>query len=378
MRLGVVINELEVGGAERLVLDLLRKLKHYGIDSIVFPLSPGGALKDLAAEVSVVVSLGYRGGDPRLLNALIKNVERANIDVLHLHLPRAAVVGRLAARALCFHPVVYTEHSIWASYGRIIRALNRLTLGWTDHVIAVSEHVRHYLMARGVPPTRVTTILNSIDASAVRSQSEHGPSLRGLLGLSPESPIIGCVANLRRLKSLDTLLETLPRLRARWPELRAIVIGRDDGDGRRLSLIAHRLGVSDIVYFLGARNDAVVLMREFTVFVLPSWVEGMPISLLEAMALRRPIVATAVGGIPEVINDKLNGRLVPPGTPDALSLAIDELLSAPEQAKAMGEAACEQVVKMCSLETAAERHAQLYRRLVSNFRSDRSGASESA
>lgn len=364
MRIGIVISELGLGGAERVVLDLAGALPRYGCSMTILPLSSNGVLRSAAEEIARVVPIDHGRGDPRIVGALAREIRRAGIDILHLHLPRAAVVGRLAARAVQFRPVVYTEHNVWSGYGWAIRKLNQWTLPWTDHIIAVSDQVRECLLTHGVPSGLLTTIRNGIDIEGIRARAARGSSLKTELGLAPEMPVIGSVANLHPRKALHTLIGALARLRSRFPKVHAVVIGRDDGDGVRLKRLAAQLGVSRAVSFLGPRSDAVALMREFDVFVLSSRVEGLPIALLEAMALRRPIVATVVGGIPEVIGDGRHGLLVPPESVEAVAAAIEKLLLAPSAAAAMGEAAGERVAILCSLDGAAQQHAALYRRLL--------------
>jgi glycosyltransferase involved in cell wall biosynthesis len=373
-RVGMVISELEVGGAERLVVSLSGRLRAYGYRTVIFSLASGGALSDAAAAAGAeVVPLAFRRADPRVVWALEDALRRHRVDVLHLHLPRAGVLGRFVGRRLALHPVVYTEHNVWHAYGLLVRRLNQWTMPWADHVVAVSDEVRRCMLAHGVPGERVTTIPNGIDVTTLAPP--HGPALRGMLGLPPGTPVVGVVANLHPRKGLDTLVAALPHLLRVRPDARAVLIGRDDGEAATLRRLAARAGVGASLHLLGPRSDAVALMCQFDVFVLPSRVEGLPVALLEAMALERPVVVTPVGGVPEVVRDGKDGLHVPVDQPKALAEAIHLLLRSPEVAAALGRSAAARVRGEFGLERMVDAHARLYERLCAHDNARRTVAS---
>ncbi len=364
MRVGMVINELELGGAETMAVSLAGRLQAHGYATVIFSLASGGALEEAARRAGAeVVALGLSRADPRAVKRLTGALHAHPLDVLHLHLPRAAVLGRLVARRLGLHPVIYTEHNVWGG-GVVVRHLNQWTMAWNDHVIAVSEEVRRCLLVHGVPPQRVTTIPNGIDVEALQQTAGRGPSLRTLLEVPDGAPVVGTIANLHPRKGLETLVGALPLLYKRWPDFRTVVIGRDDGMGACLRRLAAESGVGSLLYFLGPRRDALALLREFDVFVLPSRVEGLPIALLEAMALGRPVIVTPVGGVPEVVRDQIEGLHVPVGAPEALAHAVNRLLQDPGEAAALGRRAATRVRREFSLERTAEKHARLYTALL--------------
>lgn len=357
----MVINELELGGAERVVVGLAGALRAHGYATAIISLGRDGTLAQTASYAGAeVLSLGLGRANPRVLGALTDALRCRAVDVLHLHLPRAGVLGRLVARRLGLHPVVYTEHNVWPGYGVIIRRLNQWTLPWTDHVVAVSQTVRRWLLAHGLPADRVTAIANGVDVDGLRRASVGGPSLRSVLGLPDTTPVVGTVANLHPRKGLETLIAAVARLHARWPDVHLAIIGRDDGMGGRLRSLAQDAGVEGNVHLLGPRNDVPAMLPEFTVFVLPSRAEGLPIALLEAMALAVPVVVTPVGGVAEVVEHERHGLHVPVGDAKALASALDRLLQAPEEAARFGRAAAERVTREFSLERMAEEHARLY------------------
>ncbi len=360
-RVGMIISELELGGAETLVVALAGRLRAHGLDTVIFSLAAGGALMPAARRSGAeLVPLGFGRADPRVLGALAYALRKHPVDLLHLHLPRAGVLGRVVARRLGLGPIVYTEHNVWGAYGVVMRRLNQWTMPWADHLIAVSEEVRRCMVTHGVPADHVTTIPNGIDVDALSTAASRGSSLRGLLGLPGSVPVVGVVANLHPRKGLDTLVAALPHLLRRRPDVHLVIIGRDDGMGAYLRQLAAVAGVGAMVHLMGQRPDAAALLRQFDVFVLPSRVEGLPVALLEAMALERPVVVTPVGGVPEVVEDGREGLHVPVGDPEAIALAVDRLLRAPEAAETFGRSAAARIRREFGLERMVERHARLY------------------
>lgn len=366
-RVALVINELGLGGAERLVTELARGLPSFGFLPQIVSLDADG----VGREPEDTVRLGFRRTDPRVVGALTRWLRAHRVEVVHLHLPRAGVIGRLAARWAGCRPVVYTEHNARTGYGPLVRWANTFTLGWNDHIIAVAEHIRQDLLAAGVPGAAVTTIHNGIDVVEAQIRAAGGAPLRALLGVAEETPVMGTVANLHPRKGLDTFVQGLARLRALHPRAIGVIIGRDDGDGRRIRGIARRERIADALHMLGPRTDALALLRQFDVFALSSRIEGLPVALLEAMALRRPVVGTSVGGMPEVIRDMDTGRLIAPGNPELLAAAVGALLTDRGGAAAMGMRAAEFVETQFSMAKMLAAHATLYGGLLGGTRTGR-------
>jgi glycosyltransferase involved in cell wall biosynthesis len=215
----------------------------------------------------------------------------------------------------------------WEGCGR--RLLNRWTIPLVTHVVAVSERVAAYAEREfWIPPDRLSTIVNGVDLDHFRPVKRER---------EPNAPTLGCTARLHRKNDHATLIQAIAGLSARWPEARLLLVGRGPEE-TRLRKLVDALGVSSRVHFLGEYPDVASSLAQMDVYVQSSVAEGMPNSVLEAMATGLPVVATAVGGTPEIVTDGETGLLVPPGDPVALAEAIDKLLADPRLAEAFGRA----------------------------------------
>lgn len=320
MRVLWVYKVFDVGGAEQL---LLEALPHLGPTVEVIPVAVDGASGAMAVRYREAgltpVDLCASGPmDVSWVLRLRGLVRRLCPDLVHFHSPLPAALGRpivAAARV----PIIYTEHNLWPNYFWVTRWANIATYGMSDASMAVSTGVRSSQARTNLGRvTRGTRIVrNGIDVEAVRRDAEPPADLA--------HPAYGVVGHLRRLKGVDIFLEASRLVAAEMPEATGVIVGSGE-DEAELRLLRSRLGVEESVDFLGYRRDARRLLHAFDVFVVPSRHEGLPVALLEAMALGRPVVATSVGGVPEVIRDGVNGLLVPPEDPAALAVGIVRLL----------------------------------------------------
>jgi len=288
------------------------------------------------------VPLADRLLSPAALAALAGLFRRQRPAVVQSHGARSNVYTRLAARMAGVPVVLSTVHNSLFDYDvpRLRRAgyllAERLTSPLADAVIAVSGAVARDLVGRyRLSEGKVVTIRNGIDAEAFVA-GRHAGDLRAALELAPGDRIIGLTARMTAQKGHRYLLGALPALVERMPRLRCLFVG--DGPLRaELEHEAARLGVAGVCRFTGARSDVADVVSLFDVAVLPSLSEGLPFALLEAMALGKPVVATDVGGNPEVVADGETGFIVPPRHPEALARAITILLEQPLTARAMGQ-----------------------------------------
>ncbi len=288
------------------------------------------------------VPLADRLLSPAALAALAGLFRRQRPAVVQSHGARSNVYTRLAARMAGVPVVLSTVHNSLFDYDvpRLRRAgyllAERLTSPLADAVIAVSGSVARDLVGRyRLSEGKVVTIRNGIDAEAFVA-GRHAGDLRAALELAPGDRIIGLTARMTAQKGHRYLLGALPALVERMPRLRCLFVG--DGPLRaELEHEATRLGVAGVCRFTGARSDVADVVSLFDVAVLPSLSEGLPFALLEAMALGKPVVATDVGGNPEVVADGETGFIVPPRHPEALARAITILLEQPLTARAMGQ-----------------------------------------
>ncbi len=339
-RILLLIKGLGVGGAERL---LEASLPH--LDRTRFTYHAGYLLPWKTALVPAFVAAGVpvhdlnmrTPGDPRVLARLVALLRREHIDLIHAHLPVAGIWARVAARLAGGPRVVYTEHNVPQRYAPITRILNRRTYRMNDVVIAVSDEVRRGIESYANGRPRIVTIQNAVDAEAVGAMEVDPAAIRREFGFPPDALLVTTVGNLTPKKGHTFLLEAAARIASRHPCARFLIVGQGPlADSLRAE--AARLKLNGTVAFAGFRADAVRLMAASDLFVLSSLFEGLPVTLLEAMALGKPTVVTRVGGIPEV-TDESSSVLVEAGDPDALAVAIGALLEAPARRDRMGETA---------------------------------------
>jgi glycosyltransferase involved in cell wall biosynthesis len=267
-------------------------------------------------------------GDLRVLSRLARLLRQERIRILFTFMFHPTVLGRVVGW-LCHVPVRISSERVMAWEGRGRRLLNQWTVPLATHVVAVSERVAAYAAREfRIPPDRLITIVNGVDLEHFRPvmrERDAGP------------PVIGCTARLHRKSDHATLLRAFACLSARWPEARLLLLGRGPEESR-LRALADALGVSPRVHFLGEQPDVAPYLAQMDLYVQASMAEGMPNSVLEAMAAGLPVVATAVGGTPELVLDGQTGLLVAPGDPSALADALLALLADRRLAESLGRA----------------------------------------
>jgi glycosyltransferase involved in cell wall biosynthesis len=333
----LVVDSLEVGGAERHVVDLAVALRRKG-HGVTVACSATGGLSDLldGANVPVRVLLDRlvkRRVSVTYARGLRRLVREQRFDLVHAHIYASAAASALATVGTGV-PLVVTEHTEGAWQGRHARLLSRLIYRRARSVIAVSSPIRGRLLERdGVPPEKISFIPN-----AVISASGRKPGTTSTLpDERREGPLVGVVARLQPEKGVANFLKAAARVSAACPAARFLVVG--DGPLREeLLRLADRLGLRERVRFLGHRADARELVGLLDVLVVPSLTEGTPLIVLEAMAAGVPLVASAVGGVTDQVRHGKEGLLIPPGDATALGDALLELLQDPDRAHRLGEA----------------------------------------
>jgi glycosyltransferase involved in cell wall biosynthesis len=355
-----VIARLNVGGPALHATLLSERLCPARYDSLLVTGRPGPAEGDYlvlrgkaSPRVVVLPALGreIRGGADLLAFAgLVRLIRRVRPHIVHTHTAKAGTLGRLAARLLGVPVVVHTYHG-HVFHGYFAPATTRVLLGierWlgrrTERLLAVSETVRRELLALGIgTPERLTVMPLGLDLDPFVAAEAARGALRAELGVDRRALLCGIVARLVPIKAHELFLEAAATVVRRLPESAFLVIG--EGERRaELEGLATRLGLARHVRFLGWRPDLDRIYADLDLAVLTSRNEGSPVSLIEAMAAARPVVATRVGGVPDLVEDGITGRLVPPGDAPALAAAIEALLRDPGARQAMGAAGRKRVV----------------------------------
>jgi glycosyltransferase involved in cell wall biosynthesis len=258
-------------------------------------------------------------------------------QIIHCHLPLAGVVGRVAGR-IARVPVVYTEHNKLERYHALTRRLNIATWGLQAQAIAVSSAVECSIRKFITSPVPLRVLVNGVDTVRFdRERLSGSEDVRRQLGIPRKAPIIGTVAVFRKQKRLEDWIEAARMIRESHPGTVFVLVGGGplEQDVRRW---VARSGLGDAVRFAGLREDVRPILALMDVFMMSSIFEGLPVALLEAMAMQCPVVATAVGGIPEVVEHERTGLLVDPGNPGQLAAAARELLDKPDKRAELGHA----------------------------------------
>ena len=336
-----LIKCLDRGGAEELVAATVTAsgAKDFSYD-VAFVRSDMRSLVGRIEDAGVTVhDLGASGDlDLRWLIRLRGLLDRERYDVLHLHLPYSAGLGRLVTRTLPRRRrplVVYTEHSYWPRNGRLTRLLGAATYRLDDVSIAVSASTRD-----GLPPPlrrRTDVVLHGIDTSRVTAAAADTHDVRAELRVPAGHQVVVTVANLRPQKGYRTLLAAAAELVSAGRPVTFLAAGHGPLEAE---LVAERdrLGLGDRFRFLGQRDDVPALVSDADVFVLASDWECMPVAVMEAFALGTPVVATAVGELPAVVEDGVNGLLVRQGDAGDLATALDRALSDETLRRSLAEA----------------------------------------
>jgi len=348
-------------GGQGQVLLLLREFARRGLRQRL--VAPGGPLLEkAAAEGFDAVRWDSRGElDLPAVFAARRALASFGADVAHLHSAHAHALGAPAAR-LAGTPAVIVSRRV----DFVVRAnpFSRLKYALpVDRYLCISEGVRAAMRASGMPAGRLALVPSGVDLALVRAEGEApAPDLRALLGLPADAELVGTVASLAPHKNHALLLEAAPAVIARRPRAHFAWLG--EGECRpALERRRAELGLGDRVHLAGFRPDAKALMRQFDLFALSSHLEGLCTSLLDAQALGVPIVATAVGGVPEVVRDGVTGRLVRALEPGALAGAIADALS-DTGARAAWAAAGRESVRAFGIDHTAERTLEEYRAVL--------------
>lgn len=361
-----------LGGGQAIVLSLARNLDRDRFETSVCA-AGGGPLEEevrkagipfLPAPFGGKYSLGTTGRIARILR-------REKPDIVHTHGGIAGLYGRMAAHQAGIKTVVHTIHGIHYLHYRnlLLRAasidLERYCSKFTDAVVFVSEaDLAAGRRLRLAKPGKLRLVRNGIDCAELQTEEFARRAAASRSALPPGSPLVGTIARLHRQKGVVYLLRAVAAILDGHPEGRVIVVGGGELEDDLLRE-TRALGLDRRFVLLGERGEAREFLAGLDVFVLPSLWEGLPIVLIEAAALGKPIVATSVDGTREIIADGETGLLVPAGDPEALAAAVRRLLDDPALAARLGAAARETIPPRFSLEAMIAGYTDLYLSLAS-------------
>lgn len=359
-----VISNLEIGGGQEVVRTLAPKLAELDCVSVVCTFQDGPLRQEIEAagipvEIlparrhSVVALPLFIAEMLRLRRALLDVADKYEINVIQTHLLRvmdflvlSLKLSRDVAVFWTFHNALFTlrrEHLprypwLLGPKQAAFRMLYRATARWVNGYVAISDGVREAVLNTfGAVAGKVVVISNCVDVQRYTRPVDRA-AIRSRLGLPADAQVAALVATFKTQKGHRYLIEAAPAVVARFPQLHILLIG--DGELHdELIALAAAAGMADHIHFLGLRQDIPDLLAASDCFVLPSLWEGLPMALIEAMAAGLPVIATAVSGSQEVIVDGESGLLIPPADVPALEAALLRLLSEPEYAARLGQAA---------------------------------------
>jgi glycosyltransferase involved in cell wall biosynthesis len=349
---------LVAGGSETYALTLAANLDPRRYRVAICAVDQGGALEPEITRLGIPCAIMHRrqGIDLRLMWRLYRLFRQTHVDVIHTHHFNQLFYSLLGAK-LVGARIIHTEHSIECYKKRRLRIALRLLSIFCHRITAIGSDGHRFLLEKvRIPARKLQVIHAGVDLAKF---TETRAQARQALGFSEQDRIVTIVARLSPEKNHALLLAAFTDVIRRVPGARLLIVG--DGTHRdAVQSEVHRLNLAAHVQMLGVRRDVPRILAASDLFVLSSDREGLPIAVLEAMAARRPVVATAVGDLPLIISDNQTGRLVPPHDPAALAAAIIDLLNDRPRANAMGQSARQFVEAHYTQRRMVARHEELY------------------
>lgn len=370
-----IITELAIGGAQDNTLLTLEFLDRGKYD-ITLMSAPGGAWEERARQVPgvrvVLLSSLTRPIHPLLdLEAFFRMtrfIRKEGFDIVHTHSSKAGILGRLAAKLAGTPCIIHTIHGfpfhdfMHPLIRRFYILLEKWTSKITDKLITVSKLNQKKAIELGfAPPEQFINIYSGIRYERFDAEVDVQEK-RKSLNIPTNSTVVGMVGRLSAQKAPEYFIQAIPHVLAQHPDTQFLLVG--DGELRgEIESLADTLSITHCLHILGFREDVPEILSLFDVFVLSSLWEGLGRSLTEALYLKRPVVATRVEGVPELVEDGKTGILVEPKDPVALARGINELISDPSFAQRLGEAGRKRVIADFCAENMTKQITHLYEEL---------------
>ncbi len=355
MKIGQVVLSLDFGGQEKLIIQLSEKLQAKNIEPVIITLNREGTLLDEARAKGLKVLSAHkgRGFDPGVVGRMKRIIKEEKIDILHTHNFAPLIYGSLAAR-LAGIKAVNTRH------GRANIRAHSFFWDLNEYVIAVSQDAYTELRQNNrISNSFVKVIYNGIAIPSANTSYKNPEQFRRELGLKKDSLLIISIARLSPEKDHRTLLKALRMLSDQKTNVELLIVGGGELE-KELKQFVENLGIAGRVKFLGFRNDIADLLHLCDVFVLSSLMEGVSLTILEAMANSRSVVATHVGGNPEVVREEKTGLLVSIKDPTALAGALKKVLSDKLMAQRYGAEGRKVVSEKFNLDTMVDSYVDVY------------------
>ncbi len=360
-----LITELSIGGAQNALLHLLEKMDRERFTAMVVCYYNGdGAIGRKLRSLGVtVIELGMV--HKYQLHALIKLfllLKQLRPVILHTWMFHANIPGRILGRLAGVPVIISSEHTL-GQEGHFRQWANRMSAGLCDQIVCVSQAVSQFAQTQiGLPPRKISVIPNGIELDEFKDLFGKKQS-RKMLGLPADGLIIGTIGRPRPVKGFHFLLKAFVLLEKKVPDALLVFVGNGPDEGK-LKKMALESGICQKIYFLDDRDDIPNVLPAFDLFVLPSIWEGMGIVILEAMAAGLPVLATRVGGVPELVLPDVTGVLVAPSDPEAWIDPLKRLLEEPALRTRLGAQGRKRVEDLFNIQNTVKKTEALYTTLL--------------
>jgi len=362
-----LVHTYALGGLENVVTNLVNTLDPQQYRCTILSFAP---LAQVSHRVNLervqLISLNKKAGnDLGSIYRIYRFFQESKADIVQTHNWGTVFEGLIAAKLARVPCLVHAEHGTIESKKRN-RWIQRALWQWTNQVVCVSEtHRRQLVDVIGYPREKIKPIFNGVDTTRFSPMPAEKTAIRKKMGLGAETICIGTLGSFRTVKNQALLLSAADQVLKITPNVHLVFVGEGP---LKVGLMAEadKLRIRGQVHFLGARTDIPELLNAFDIFVLPSLMEGMPISVLEAMSCGIPVVASAVGGLPEVIEDGKSGLLFPSKDPTALAAVLSGLIADKEKRLALGQEGRRRVLSSFSVEKMVGKYHALYRSLLAD------------
>jgi glycosyltransferase involved in cell wall biosynthesis len=359
IRVMFLITSMPVGGAETLLVNLVRRFDRTRITPMIGCLKEKGVLgQELASEIPVFENLIHHKYDVAVAIRLRKLFREQNLDaVITVGAGDKMFWGRVGAKSARLPVILSALHSTGWPDG--VGKLNRMLTGITDGFIACADsHAKYLVENEKFPESKVFMIPNGINTQHFVADTNARCDWRAKLGIQPQAPVVGIVAALRPEKNHDLFLQSAQLTLKTVPAAQFVIAG--DGPQRsRLEALAQTLGIASQVHFIGSTADIPGVLSMIDVFSLTSHNEAKPVSILEALSCQRPVAATAVGSVNESVIEGVTGYLVPPGDENQMAQRWVELLTNDSLRQQMGDDGRNHVIEHSSLDSMTDGYMEL-------------------
>jgi len=332
-----LVEELTIGGLEKILTTIVLNLDKKKYNVSVWCLREGGFFADKLVKEGIDVKILHisTSRNPLSIYKLYRLLKCHKFDIIHTHAYSAGTIGRMSAFLAGVPVIISHNHSVYDYYGKFYNLVEWFLSLITDRVICISEVVNGFAnKTQRINSKKLITIHNGIDDVCDLTEKSSS-DLKKELGIPINHPVICTISHMEEHKGLKYLLEAASLLLQSKNDVSFLLVG-EGVLKKELKILCADLKIEKNVIFAGEQSDISEILSLSDIFVLPSLREGLPLTILEAMACGKPVIATNVGGIPEIVKDGENGILVYPKDPETLYMAMNELLGDREKREKMG------------------------------------------